>query len=390
MAAYHVLVVDDNHEIRRMVTATLKTLGAEIDVLDVPSAEEALYISASLPLDLIVLDFRLPGMSGLEMVSRLRKRKPGIKIILVTGVEDEESRQQVMAAGVAAYFFKPIEIAAFIEAVKRVLWSDENRSVIANEPGAGRPPGAAGMPVDEPTPGVQVAPGAAMPSSEPVKRPISPPRFQPTLAERVNALKQQLRATSVLLVDDAGQVVEIAGSSSYLTPGNALLPALADTIRASRRAAETISGSTESLLCYTSARQHLYLAAVDPSHALLAVTEGYFEPDRLGLIDRAIQLAAQDLRVILEAQMELESRSNPGADSPQAELPAEIVVDHETLAGVAKLFSHAPKKGGQEQADGFWEALEENGVLDGRGGKNVISYDEARKMGLAPGEDKQP
>ena len=83
-----VLVVEDNHEVRRMVTASIKTLGAEIEVLDVPSAEEALFISASLPLDLVVFDIRLPGMSGLEMVARLRKRKPETKIILVTGVDD--------------------------------------------------------------------------------------------------------------------------------------------------------------------------------------------------------------------------------------------------------------------------------------------------------------
>src|SRR5512139_541855 len=119
MAAYRVLVVDDNHEVRRMVTASIKTLSAAIDVLDVPSAEEALFISASLPLDLVVLDFRLPGMSGIEMVTRLRKRKPEIKIILVTGIEDPVIRKQVSEAGVAAYFFKPIDIARFLEAVKR-------------------------------------------------------------------------------------------------------------------------------------------------------------------------------------------------------------------------------------------------------------------------------
>ncbi len=73
MAAYRVLVVEDNHEVGRMVTASIKTLGAEIDVLEVPSAEEALLISSSLPLDLVVLDIRLPGMSGLEMVTKLAK-----------------------------------------------------------------------------------------------------------------------------------------------------------------------------------------------------------------------------------------------------------------------------------------------------------------------------
>ncbi|MFZ0533277.1 MAG: response regulator, partial [Anaerolineales bacterium] len=71
MAAYRVLVVEDNHEVGRMVTASIKTLGAEIDVLEVPSAEEALLISSSVPLDLVVLDIRLPGMSGLEMVTKL-------------------------------------------------------------------------------------------------------------------------------------------------------------------------------------------------------------------------------------------------------------------------------------------------------------------------------
>lgn len=76
MAAYRVLVVEDNHEVRRMVAASIKALDAEIDVLDVPSAEEALLISTSLALDLVVLDIRLPGMSGLEMVARIRKRRP--------------------------------------------------------------------------------------------------------------------------------------------------------------------------------------------------------------------------------------------------------------------------------------------------------------------------
>ena len=127
MAAYRVLVVDDNHEIRRMVTASIKSLGMEIDVLDVPSAEEALFISASLPLDLVVLDFRLPGMTGLEMVTRLRKRIPATKIILVTGVEDPNARQQVTLAEVDAYFFKPIEIGVFLDAVKHCLWSDQGK-----------------------------------------------------------------------------------------------------------------------------------------------------------------------------------------------------------------------------------------------------------------------
>ncbi len=132
MSFYRVLVVDDNHEIRRMVTASIKTLSAEIDVLDVPSAEEALFISASLPLDLVVLDVRLPGMSGLELVTRLHKRKPETKIILVTGIEDPSTRRQVSQVGVAAFFFKPIEIATFLDAVRRCLWGDQSGATVVS------------------------------------------------------------------------------------------------------------------------------------------------------------------------------------------------------------------------------------------------------------------
>src|SRR5512137_2433741 len=108
MSISRVLVVEDNHEVRRMVTASIKTLADDIEVLDVPSAEEALVVSAPQPLDLIVLDIHLPGMSGLEMVARLRKRKPDAKLILVTGVDDDEVRKQVAEANPSAYFFKPI------------------------------------------------------------------------------------------------------------------------------------------------------------------------------------------------------------------------------------------------------------------------------------------
>ena len=182
MAVHRVLVVDDNHEIRRMVTASIKTLGSEVDVLDVPSAEEALFISASLSLDLVVLDFRLPGMSGLEMVTWLRKRMPETKIILVTGVEDVTTRQQISEAGVAAYFFKPIEITTFLDAVRHCLWSDLTEvSLPAIRISTSREPSVSGIP------------GAGE------TRLVGSKSYEAKLDQRLTALKQQVRATSALL-----------------------------------------------------------------------------------------------------------------------------------------------------------------------------------------------
>jgi DNA-binding response OmpR family regulator len=363
-----------------MVTASIKTLGAEIDVLDVPSAEEALFISASLPLDLVVLDIRLPGMTGLEMVTRLRKRTPEIKIILVTGVEDASTRKQVAESGVAAYFFKPIDIEAFLGAVRRALWTDQD-----SLPEAIEKPALKEEPAPNAAPVVSIEPGVK------VSKPVSSLGFQPTLEERLTALKQQVRASSVLLVDEVGKIMAMAGDPSSLTSSKSLLPALMDSFRASYRVSDALSkSSAESLLCFMLVGQRIYLAPIDPSHLLLVDTSGYFEPDKIGLLDRAIHSAVVDLRDMLEHSLEEKKLQPPVDENKENELPEEVTIDQETSAGVADMFSQAPQAGGKEQADGFWEMLEKSGALDGTSREDVLSYDQAHRMGLTPEEGDQP
>ena len=373
MAVHRVLVVDDNHEIRRMVTASIKTLGADIDVLDVPSAEEALFISSSLPLDLIVLDFRLPGMSGLEMVNWLRKRMPETKIILVTGVEDAATRQQISEAGVAAYFFKPIEIATFLDAARRCLWADTPGAPLPDNIRMGEEP------TDREAHGVSA-----------IQPPI-PTKFKSKLDERLIALKGQLRASLVLLVNEMGQVMEVAGNPSQLTSGSVLLPALMEAFRSSRKVSDLLGKDmVESLLYFTIAKQRIYLAPVNTSNALLLVTMGLTEPDKQGMLDRAIHRAVCDLRDILEGKKETESLQPGMVDVEQAELPTEVVVDPDTLASVAEMFSQASKTAGKEEVEGFWEVMGEKSQLDTSSNKDVLSYDQARDMGLAPDDVQQP
>jgi len=399
-----------------MVTASIRTLSAEIDVLDVPSAEEALFISTSLPLDLVVLDFRLPGMSGLELVTLLRKRKPETPIILVTGVEDAGTRQLVAEAGVAAYFFKPIEIDTFLDAVRHCLWPDQSgiglpvtrtslnkASSVSKAAGASGAPVASGAPSASGTPGTREAPGVSKASSVSgapgasgdvtlrVTKPIDLQGFQPTLAERLTALKQQVRAESAILVNENGQISEQAGTVAEITANPALLPALMDAFRSNLKVSDALGkGLLDSLFYFMVARQRIYLAPIDPSHLLLVITMGHLEPDKLGMLDRAIHLAVHDLRDILERLAEAHSHKPGAEDVAPVELPTEIDVDQETLALVDHMFSQAPKKGSKEDADGFWETLGENDALAGTPGKDDLSYDQAREMGLALDEDKGP
>ncbi|HWQ83848.1 MAG TPA: response regulator, partial [Anaerolineales bacterium] len=121
MARYHILIVDDQRDVRVLLRSGLETLQLDLKVIDVPSAEEALLVLGKEPIDLMVADVRLPGMSGLELRAQAGRRMPTTQLILITGMTDENVKQQLSQAGVAAYFFKPIQIGLFLEEVCRCL-----------------------------------------------------------------------------------------------------------------------------------------------------------------------------------------------------------------------------------------------------------------------------
>ena len=372
MSPYRILVVEDNHEVRRMVTASIKTLGDEIEVLDMPSAEEALFIGTSQPLDLVVLDIRLPGMSGLDMVPRLRKRKPGTKIILVTGVDDVEVRQKVSEVGVDAFFFKPIDITAFLEAVKRCLEFTE---------GSTNPPSRAS---DQASAAILPAPLASDTSEAVGVGEVAQAEQPSTLYDRMLDLKKQIKAVSVLLVNSAGQIEIEAGIATDISTGSRLLSALMHAFRASLQVSQAMAkGTNESLQYFAAPRQCIYVAPVGMNHTLFVVTAGYFGPDKLGMIYHTIHLAVHDLQV--ELAKELSERKEPL--HRRGGLPA-VAVDTETLARVDGMFSQASKAGTRENADGFWETQGESSPLDDSTSKEVLTYDQARHLGLAPDDDQ--
>ncbi len=365
-------MIDDNREVRRMVTASLKTLSEDIDVVDVPSAEEALVVSSGEPLDLVVIDIRLPGMSGFEVIARLRRRRPEAKLILVTGAEDEATRQQITTAGADAFFYKPIEIADFLEAVQRCL----NVSPLA---GPSAPP-------EDRAPDVSLAPlpetgAATIENGKSVPGPgISPTA---TLHERLSALKKQVKAVAALVVNDSGQVIEESGRAGDIATGSPLLSALMHTFRASLQVSQAMArGTSESLQYFAAPRQCIYVAPIGMNYALFVVTAGFFGPDKLGMLYHTIHLAVRDLQVILGAQPR-------GMVNNSRDIPRQVTVDKETQAQVDGMFSQVSQAGGKEQADGYWETLGESAGSQSSAEKDVLTYQQARELGLTPDTDEQ-
>lgn len=121
MGAPHILLVDDQKEVTRVLRSGLESLEHEFRITDVPSGEEAFLEIQPGSVDLLVSDVRLPGISGLDLMRRVKEANPNLKVILVSGVTEEKIRQEVAQAGADAFFFKPVELPDFLDAVERTL-----------------------------------------------------------------------------------------------------------------------------------------------------------------------------------------------------------------------------------------------------------------------------
>lgn len=112
------LVVDDEQVIRDV----LKDLMArECEVLEADTAERALELLRSGPVDVLVTDKNMPGLSGLELAAQARKQYPGLRVMLMTGYPSVETARQALELGARDYLLKPFDDIRQVRARLREL-----------------------------------------------------------------------------------------------------------------------------------------------------------------------------------------------------------------------------------------------------------------------------
>jgi DNA-binding response OmpR family regulator len=111
-----VLVVDDEPDAVELLTEFLT--GKGYDVVTASNGEEALQRVKEDRPHLILLDVRMPGMSGLEVLRRVREIDQEVGVIMVTAVNEEETGRTALALGAFDYIVKPLDFAY----LEKSLW----------------------------------------------------------------------------------------------------------------------------------------------------------------------------------------------------------------------------------------------------------------------------
>lgn len=133
----HILIVDDEAAIRDMVRMALEIEGFEVS--DASNAHQAARLLEQQEIDLILLDWMMPGVSGIDFASRIRREgNHHVGIIMVTAKNDEDDLIKGLDVGADDYLKKPFSTKELISRMKSVLRRLSDNDVPSDIISAGR------------------------------------------------------------------------------------------------------------------------------------------------------------------------------------------------------------------------------------------------------------
>ena len=354
MASPRILIVDDQRDILRMLHATLDTLGHKLDIFEAISGEEALLEVTRHRFDLLISDYKLPGITGVELMRKLRAKNPDVKSILITAMNDRKTRDEMREAGAIAMFDKPIPLADFLDVVERALG---------------------------------------------LKRTILPPEDEKvdanreTIADLLTKMRKQVRAEAVYLLSDRGRILERAGDLSDTSMEVSLLSAIMAIFSAGQKVSRFIhQEKPDHYHVFSGGDRDLVLIPVDELYCLLVAGKKLVGGDRILTVMEAMSSVrgAMEKSIRLMGMPTTQPESEPAAAAPvPAPVPAPARAE-EVPADIEALFSQGKnKKIKTGDADAFWDdAVEKHGNPPLK--PDMLSYEQAKQLGLTPKGTTKP
>jgi two-component system, cell cycle sensor histidine kinase and response regulator CckA len=116
-----ILVIDDDDSVRAVVARSLARLGFTVDQASDGLQAISKFRSDPTRYALVILDFKLPGMDGSEVASRLRDIKPDVRLILVSGVSRQEALDEFTGQDATGFLQKPFALSGLVSELRAVL-----------------------------------------------------------------------------------------------------------------------------------------------------------------------------------------------------------------------------------------------------------------------------
>lgn len=352
----NLLLVDDQRDILRLLHSTLDTLkNKEIQIYEAQSGEEALLESSRHKIDMLITDYKLPGMSGVELMHKVRARHPEVKVVFITGMTERKMREEMLNTGAFAIFDKPIPIADFLDAVERGLGFVQTifpPELSAEKDALGEPQHA-------------------------------------RLSDLLANFRQDFNADAVFLLNERGLINARTGNLLDPSMEVSLISTLMAIHNTSLKVAKINHQDTiESYHVFSGGDHDLLFIPVTQAHALLVAGKKLADDEQIldtvrGLVALRGQVEKALASMGITGQLKLKTAplAAPPAAAPKKQ------TDQLAKATPAPEMEALLKQAPAEKAKGtddFWESAAED---LGKKSTNpeVLSLEEAKKMGLIPG-----
>ncbi len=115
----HIAVIDDDESVRESVVSLVESVGYDATLFG--SAEEFLNSPHIEKVNCLILDVRLPGMSGLQLHARMRAKKQPIRTVFITAHIDEPACAWAMETGAVAFLYKPFQAGELLRALRAAV-----------------------------------------------------------------------------------------------------------------------------------------------------------------------------------------------------------------------------------------------------------------------------
>jgi len=370
---FRVLIVDDHQEIRTTLRANLEALEVDLDLVDVPSGEEAIVEIVGTGIDLLIADIGLPGLSGIDLFKKLKHTFPDMQVIIITGMEEEDLHQEIADAGAEAFFFKPLKMPEFLNAVRRTMGLD---------------------PVEK--------------DPEPLQK-LTKQNLDENVTERIADLRGELGAISILVIESTGIISAETGVVPDTIYESHVMPLLLQTFSTTNKISRFLGkDKPESVWYFSGDNYDLFWSHINTEYGMMVITNPVTQNNDLSWVLTTLGLAIQEVTQIIQGLMgTLAVKTNNTAKDTKADnatkktpVKAELPKNKDQGANGSTKTKQAPIKKNkaakeepkpndvdENEVHEFWKAATLETEIQRFDSPDSLSFEQAQKLGFVPGGD---